>query len=231
MENDLQCSRAEFIYRMKVGTTVQVSAKSPNAQYMTRLVGSDGSDSLLTLLPSITHFKDNGGRITYDAIFSTTNRLLMRVVSDGFVYGFVSEIYGTFTKHNKLLISSIPPTIQLRTLRQEIRYSCTHHSVIEIADEFCEGYVTDISASGCQIRLTESRLLSLMQTCLNIAEPIGLKILLPYATKYITLRVIIKSINKIDERVINLGLCFNDGTEPIIEYLDSLRLDNMPFII
>jgi hypothetical protein len=216
---------------MKVGTTVQVSAKSPNAQYMTRLVGSDGSDSLLTLLPSITNFKDNGGRLTYEAIFATTNHLLMRVVMDGFVYGFVSEVYGTFSKHNKLLISSIPTQMQLRTLRQEVRYSCTHHSVVEIANESCEGYVTDISASGCQVRLTESRLLSLMQTCLKSVEPIRLKILLPYAKDYITLRVIIKSINKIDERVITMGLSFNGGTEPIIEYLDSLRLDNMPFII
>ncbi len=231
MESDIQCSRAEFIYRMKVGAVVQVSAKSPNAQYMTRLVGSDGSDSIVTLLPSITHFKDSGGRLTYEAIFSAPNHLLMRVVLDGFVYGFVSEVVGTFNKHNKLLISSIPLLLQVRTLRQEVRYSCTHHSMIEIADQVCEGIVTDISVHGCQIRLSESRLLSLVQSCQKTGEAIKLKIILPYATDYNELTAVIKSVIKTDERVIHLGVYFSEGVEPIVHYIDSLRLDNMPFIV
>lgn len=231
MDNDIQCSRAEFIYRMKVGAVVQVSAKNPNAQYMSRLVGSDGTDAIISLLPSITHFKDNGGKIAYEATFATTNHLLMRVVLDGFVYGFVSEVYGTFSKHNKILISSIPPTIQLRTLRQEARYSCTHHCLIEINAQSCEGYVTDISANGCQIKLKDDSLLPLIQSYSKADQLITLKVLLPYAIEHVVLKSLVKSITKIDRNDIHLGICFHEGAEPIKEYLDSLKLDNMPFLI
>lgn len=127
---------------MDLGTALQIEIQGLDAKIKTKLIGMENWEYLILKAP-----------VGYAGIRSKMvegNKVVVRFVQEGSVYGFESFILGVTDKPTSLLIIDYPRTVAEKSLRQAQRKDCYITAAITIDGEESEGAVVDISKGGCR---------------------------------------------------------------------------------
>jgi c-di-GMP-binding flagellar brake protein YcgR len=219
---------ASNLAALPVGSIVQVSTEQGSTKYLTHLVGIEPEKVIITAVPSE---KQLGNNASYDSFYCDFRVLIFRILGEGIVYGFKSEVLHRVHERAHLLVSTYPKDLQTRNLRRESRYSCTLASSLRFNDSQFTGVIINISAHGCQFYLANEVEQQMVEKIKNYKDPIQIDIHLPFADGPSSIEAMIKSASMNDKNGLVLGTAFIGESQPVKAFLDSLRLDTVPSFI
>lgn len=198
------------------GMFVQIDSEDNKFKYMAYLVGVDENRTLITQLPTAKQL--NRLDLIYEDLLPVHHKVVMRLVQEGIVYAFRTEVLGLMYKPSRLLFTSYPTDIQTRVLRKDHRYPCTLPATIKGLD----GFLTNVSHGGCQFQfpLTENAVGTLTPS----DDKLALTIRFPYDSNASGLNVTIKSVREEKELGV-VGLAIEGDSSAIDKYMDSLQLE------
>lgn len=148
----------------------------------------------------------------------------MRMISGGRVFAFETEVVDVFLQGSKLLISSYPKQIQVRSLRKEPRYPCAIPGKLTIGESSLEGIMVNFSTGGGLYQLTAEPDAELFQQAKEEDQEAVLSLQLPFDEQPAELKSKVRSLALADKQV---GLAFSDGKESIQRYITALKLDSI----
>ena len=216
----------EFINIFSVGEIIQVSNKEVKIKYMTHYAGSDGVGAILTVLPASRQIKQSF--VSYKELFNDGDMLVMRMVVDGTVYAFQSEVVGLYTKGSNILISTLPDGMQTRGLRIETRYPCAMRCTIVEGDKSREGVVSNISMNGCQVKVTGGSTVKEFSHLYQMGSAIKISVAFPFVEEPGELDAQVKSVSMCDDGSLNLGCYFQAAIPSVKRYFELSQLDLVP---
>jgi c-di-GMP-binding flagellar brake protein YcgR len=86
------------------------------------------------------------------------NRLVIKFIADGTVFGFQSQVMGyVYKKKLILVVLSYPESVETHVLRESQRVDFLVPAVLQAAGQSIEGIVVDLSAGGCRFRFDPSQ--------------------------------------------------------------------------
>lgn len=149
----------------------------------------------------------------------------MRLVAQGSVFAFESEVTAVNYSGCKLLLSSFPKLIQSQVLRRDARFPCALTASCEYQGAQFKAVIVDISNGGCQMYLDSSDL------ALEIDEiksqDMLLRIRLPVDEAVENINSTVMSVQKVKGHELSLGLAFKQPEKSINDYINSLQLGDM----
>jgi c-di-GMP-binding flagellar brake protein YcgR len=134
---------------LPAGTQVQLEIEGIFAKLKSYSVGFVSDECLIFRYPAMT----NLGSIVHKLFKG--NKIIVGYVDKGNVFRFQSEILGYITEPAKLIFVAYPIVIARHSLRKGKRVSCSILATVEVNGEQFEGVVTDISATGYCVSITE----------------------------------------------------------------------------
>lgn len=223
-DNSSEIKPAAMLNRLSIGDMVQISSADNSFKYLSRLVGCDGTRTLITPLPSAKQLKKDGVGVVYDDVFFNERPLVMRIIADGNIYAFKSHVSGINYNGCKLLLSNFPSKIQSQKLRRDARYPCTLPANCQIEETHFSGVVINISRGGCQLQCHTEEANTLLTAK---DKELALTLKLTSDNEAVTLKTTVMSVTKIDDHHFNLGIAFQQSETHINDYLNSLQLGEM----
>lgn len=127
---------------IKLGTQVKIEIEGVGIRLRGTLVGMEPGEYLIVKLQDATF---DGLK---DGLFQG-NKIIVRYVYEGSVFGFLSKLIETILTPIKLLYIEYPRIIENFDLRSQKRMDCFLPSSIIIRDEERQGSILDISEGGC----------------------------------------------------------------------------------
>ncbi|WP_432470908.1 PilZ domain-containing protein [Amphritea sp. HPY] len=208
------------------GAVLQVSDANGTMKYVTRFVGVD-SDVIISRLPSISQLKKSemgSAELIYRDTFFKKRKLVMRLISNGHVYAFETDVMDLFVQGSRLLMSTYPKLVQGRMLRKEPRYPCTLPAKITVGETNLSGVMINFSQSGGLCQLTEEiDQVTLLQAKDDDLD-VSLSLQLPFDDEPAQLKGKLMAVLANEKQ---LGLSFAEGKELIQRYITSLKLDSI----
>ena len=214
-----------MLSKLIIGALVQVSSPDNSLRYLTCLIGADGTRTLITPLPTQKQLKKQNSTMVYDDLFYQDRPLVMRIIAQGHIFAFQSQVTAINYNGCKLLLSTFPKSIQSQQLRRDARVPCALSAQVEFNEHHFDAVVVNISNGGCQVNCGLSadnkNLLSAKD------EVIFIDIRFNPENKSGPLAVKIMSAHKQDDSNISIGLAFSGPERLINDYLASLQLGDM----
>ena len=133
---------AGFRLNMNLGASLQIEIQGLDAKIKTKLIGMETWEYLIIKAP-----------VGYAGIRSKMvegNKVVVRYVQEGNVYGFEAFILAVINKPTSLLVIDYPSAVVEKTLRKSERKDCYINCMIEIDGKETEGALVDISTTGCR---------------------------------------------------------------------------------
>lgn len=131
-----------FRLNMNLGAALQIEIQGLDAKIKTKLIGMETWEYLIIKAP-----------VGYAGIRSKMvegNKVVVRYVQEGNVYGFEAFILAVINKPTSLLVIDYPSAVVEKTLRKSERKDCYINCMIEIDAKETEGALVDISTTGCR---------------------------------------------------------------------------------
>ncbi|RTE66623.1 PilZ domain-containing protein [Amphritea opalescens] len=206
-------------------SVIQVSDAGGCFKYISRFFGIDGK-VIITRLPSVTQLSKNGmgsDELTYRDTFTKRRKLVMRIISNGRIYAFESEVIDLFLQGGRLLMTSYPDNIQSRSLRKEPRYPCAITAELVVGDATVSGIVINFSTGGGLLKLAEGGDLDVLQEARSEKTECLLKLRLPFDEKPSEVHCKVKSLSPEKQA----GLAFSGDNEVIDRYIHALNLESI----
>lgn len=194
------------------GTEMQLEIDGVASRLRTQLIGIDTDRILIVKTPTMSQI---GG---INVKLFGGNRVIVRYVYRGSVYGFETAIVEAITSPMRLLFLAYPKVVTERNIRSNPRVNTVLPARMKVGDENIEGTVTDISISGCQFEIRRDKLPEAAR--LEIETEVDLSLQLPGASEDFRIRGKIKSLRK-DERKFEAGMSFGDLDENVQLAIDS----------
>jgi len=146
------------------------------------------------------------------------NRVVVRYVYRGTVYGFETTIMDSISSPFRLLFLTYPRVVSERNIRSNRRVNTLLPARLGPETDAAEGTVTDISIAGCQLeipndRLTESVNISIDAECILMLQ-------LPGVAGDFQIRGKLKNVNK-DAKLTRLGIAFEELDENVQLAIDA----------
>ncbi|MDO6564563.1 flagellar brake domain-containing protein [Amphritea sp. 1_MG-2023] len=207
-------------------SVIQVNDASDGFKYISRFIGIDGR-VIITRLPAVTQLVKSGmatDELTYRDTFNSRRKLVMRLISNGRIYAFETEVIDLFLQGARLLMTSYPDKIQSRWLRKEPRYPCAITAELVVADELLSGIMINFSSGGGLLKLTNDQGFSVLQQARSEQSECILKLQLPFNEKPVDVHVKIMSLSLAEHQV---GLAFSADREIIVRYITALKLESV----
>lgn len=205
-----------------IGTSIQVSADDNKFKYSTLLLGADPGKTLISRLPSTKQLPNEN--VIYDNLFYPGRTLIFRLISDGVIYAFKTNVQACHHKPCQLLFTEYPREVQSRIIRKEFRYPSTLPCQLQ---EFgLEGLVTNISGSGCQVTLAKSVDQEKIDALRQWQEDLTITIKFPFSDDEQPLQSAIKSFEQREQQY-KLGLSFSLPTNMAEQYVNALHLQEI----
>jgi c-di-GMP-binding flagellar brake protein YcgR len=135
------------ILNIGLGTTVHVHLSGLDGQFKSIMVGQEPQKYLMIRLPMLTGIINK----LYEG-----NRVTIRYMYAGCVYGFLSTVLHFITKPSPLLFLAYPRTIEILELRRFKRVDCFFPGTAKIQEKECSGTIVDISTGGCKFSIDTS---------------------------------------------------------------------------
>lgn len=214
-----------MLSKLRLGALIQVSTPDGSIKYLTRLIGADGCKTLITALPSPKQLKKETVGVVYDNVFFADKVLVMRLITEGSVFAFESNVVAVNYSGCKLLLSSFPQQIQSQVLRQDARFPCALSCQGSLQEQAFTGVMVDISYGGGQLLINPQGL--------NLAHDKLKGLTLPLRIRFDKdkpadeLETTIVSVQKINPQDMALGLAFTQSEKSVNAYLASLQLEDM----
>ncbi len=208
------------------GTVVQVNDSGGGIKYVSRFVGMD-NQVIITRLPPVSQLNKSGmgtEDLTYRDTFHKKRKLIMRMIVNGQIFAFETEVIDLMLQGSKLLITTYPKAIQSRLLRKEPRYPCTLPTTLTAGDESLEGVLINLSSSGGLLQLTGESELESLQALKSEQGEVSLNVTMPFDEQPVAIKAKVMSLAAPEYQV---GLAFVDGKEAIQKYITTLKLDSI----
>ena len=148
------------------------------------------------------------------------NRIIVRFIEDGVVYGFGTEILGIMLEGAKLIITSYPKTVSKYELREKKRYGCIIPGKLH-RDEDEDNYpavMIDVSEKGCCISIKSQVDRPLPEY--KIDDKVTFHFMLPGSEGKLLLSGEVKNIQQ-DHTKISLGIKYHEVTEDLQNILHN----------
>ncbi len=220
-----QVSPSLLLSKLSLGALVQISSPEDHLKYLTRLLGSDSTRTLITALPTPKQLKKETVSVIYDNLFFPEKKIIMRLIAQGSVYAFESEVTAINYNGCKLLLSSFPKAIQSQTLRGDTRFPCTLLAKCFIADYRFDAVIVDISHGGCQIQCNPIDLKIPIEELKEQALNLAIRFNRDENTH--DMKCIVIATQKIERDKISIRLAYRQVEPSVTDYLDSLQLGDM----
>ncbi len=226
MSKDKVIAREELISKVAIGSAIHVIGENGNLKYRANVVGYEGG-VLLTSLPSAKQLQKDD--VAYGELFPDNVQLVMRLIVNGVIYAFKSEVRAINLKSCKLLLSSLPKNIQIRKLRQGVRYPCMLQAGLLIGETKYRGVLLNISEGGCLFRMKASVKIESIKGLIEKKVTSSLNVRFPFEEKSSSFYVIMKSIKEEPSGDLLLGISYaeKEATDVIKKYLDFMQLEEL----
>jgi len=205
---------------------IQVSDAGGCFKYISRFFGIDGK-VIITRLPSVTQLSKSGmgsDELTYRDTFTNRRKLVMRIISNGRIYAFESEVIDLFLQGGRLLMTSYPDKIQSRSLRKEPRYPCAIPAELVVGEAAVNGIVINFSTGGGLLKLADGEDFQILQEARTEQTECQLKLQLPFDEKPSVVHSKVKSLSPSEQQA---GLAFTSDNEVISRYIHALNLESI----
>lgn len=226
VDNATEISPAAMLAKLNFGALVQVSSPDGSLKYLTRLIGVDGTKTLITALPTPKQLKKETVSVVYDNLFFPEKVFVMRLIAQGSVFAFESVVSAVNYTGCKLLLSSFPKQIQSQTLRQDARFPCTFSAHCQLEEAEFNGVLVDISHGGCQLHFDPKGFDGDLESLKN--QSLTLSIDFTHEEENNSeINASIMSIHKVETYDVVLGLAFTQPEKTVEDYIKSLQLGEM----
>jgi len=220
-------SRERLISKVEIGTAIHVNSESGSFKYRANLVGYNHG-MLLTSLPSEKQLdlKD----VNYPVLFAQGTSTVMRLIIDGVIYAFKSEIQDIHQRASKILVSQLPETIQMRRLREGVRYPCVLQANFLLGETKYRGVLTNISEGGCLLSMKSGSYTEAIKTEMKNDKSTSLDVRFPFEEKDCTFDVKVKSVGGTSDSNLLIGISFiseEKELDVIRKYLDFMQLEEL----
>lgn len=196
---------------MDLGTALQIEIQGLDAKIKTKLIGMESWEYLIIKAP-----------VGYAGIRNKMvegNKVIVRYVQEGNVYGFEAFILAVIDKPTSLLVIDYPKVVAEKTLRKSERKDCYINCMIEINGQETEGALVDISTTGCRCIAPNIR-------TKDAQDPqIGSSIILVFDSPAEDWQMVLEgSIANTTEyhAAARLGIKFDEGVEDKIPHIEKL---------
>lgn len=127
---------------MDIGTLLHINIQGVDGKIKSKLIGMEVWEYLIIKAP-----------VGYTGIRNKLvegNRLVVRFLQEGSVFGFEAYILAVIDKPTTLLVIDYPRKIEEKSLREAKRLDCYIPCTLLVDQQPADGSVVDISASGCR---------------------------------------------------------------------------------
>lgn len=129
-------------FHIDLGTPLIIELGGMEGRLKSTLVGMESGQNMILRIPMIPGIRDK----LYEG-----NRIVVRYVHCGTVYGFESVVLGFVMKPTQVMFISYPKVIEIHNLRKYQRVDCFFPVEIEVGSQRHCGAVLDISTGGCRL--------------------------------------------------------------------------------
>jgi c-di-GMP-binding flagellar brake protein YcgR len=219
-------SREDLIARIDIGEFVHVSSEVGGLKFRSAVVGySDGV--LITSLPSPSQLNTQA---PVGELFKDDMPLVMRLIVDGVVYAFKSQVRGINLKAGHFLFSSMPDKIQLRRLRSGVRYPCVLQAGLIIEQTKYRGVLINISQGGCLFQMKENASVDKLRAFREHNKMTQLSVRFPSESSDNSFDIYVKSVSPDSAGYLLVGVSFAEAGEAVKsvkKYLDFMQLEEL----
>ncbi len=192
---------------ISIGTPLKMEIEGVDEQVGGVFVGMAPSEFLVVQAPRIFAYRNS--------LFEG-NRLVVRYLYSGRVFGFHCEVAGSLYKPNiKLLFLSYPEKVEELNLRKHERVECCIPSVLTVGESKIKGNILDLSIGGCMFTAQDRNI-----PVVEVGQKVGLICTLPGVSGTHTLNCITRNVSK-DSSKLRLGLQFHDLSSVLLSEIDS----------
>lgn len=213
---------------IRVGTVVQVSSQDGKFRFLTSLVDVDAQETIVAHLPSADELRQKEGFANaslnwYEQFFMVNRLLRLRLVDNGVIYAFETSVQEIAGCKSRLLVLDYPQQVTRHNLRSEPRYACELLALVKGEGCSHDGVVKNISYGGCQIRLSDIRVMDEILQLKRSGVPLRYEVKFPHCDRYCELQGRIVSVLE-KQDTLWVGVAYDDEFGEIQKYRDILQL-------
>ena len=213
---------------LPVGIPLQIEINDVSVKMNSMSVGYLSDTCLIIKYPNTGGFGSISNKL-YKG-----NRITVRYISNGNVFGFQSDLIGVATEPVRLLFLEYPKSVARHSLRATKRVGCylpadlvIDHMKSEdfLPEVFQGGIVEDISESGCNYRMIKD-FPDTPFPAIEVGDAVALSLRLPGSEKEFQLLGDVRRVEK-DLRKASVGIQFREVTDDkkrgIIDYISTVE--------
>jgi c-di-GMP-binding flagellar brake protein YcgR len=186
---------------IQVGTALEIQIGGKESRLTSELIGIEEDKYLIIKMPTVQSMAG------LSSALHKGNRIIIRYMHMGTIFGFKSHIIHFITSPTKLIFIQYPERIETHELRANKRLNCYLPANVKIMDNTIEGTVTDISKGGCYLVIEKAKVASSL--ILQVGDEIGISFQLPGVENKLTVAGKQKNIKK-DEDSVGIGIQFDN---------------------
>ena len=194
------------------GTEIQLEIDGVASRLQTQLIGIDTDRILIVKTPTMSQI---GG---INVKLFAGNRVIVRYVFEGVVYGFETAIVEAISSPLRLLFLAYPKLVTARTIRSNPRINTSLPARLKAGETGADGTVTDISISGCQLEIRRENLPATAK--LEVDADVDLTLQLPGVGGDFQIRGKLRSLRTGDRKV-EAGISFGELEEQVQLAIDA----------
>lgn len=194
------------------GTEIQLEIDGVASRLQTQLIGIDTDRILIVKTPTMSQI---GG---INVKLFAGNRVIVRYVFEGVVYGFETAIVEAISSPLRLLFLAYPKLVTARSIRSNPRVNTSLPAKLKAGETGADGTVTDISISGCQLEIRRDHLPSTAK--LDVDADVELMLQLPGVGGDFQIRGKLRSL-RTGERKLEAGISFGALEEQVQLAIDA----------
>lgn len=219
-------AREELVAKVAIGSAIHVIGDNGQLRYRANVAGYD-SGILITSMPSLKQLQLD--EVACGDLFQENMQLLMRLIVEGTIYAFKSEVRAVNLKSCKLLMSSLPKNIQMRKLRQGVRYPCMLQAGVVLGETKYRGILLNISEGGCLFRMKSTTKIDAIKTLIEKDVTSSLNVRFPFEDNSSSLYVKIKSVKEEASGDLLVGISYaeKEANDVVKKYLDFMQLEEL----
>ena len=187
----------EELLLITVGTQLQIEIEGVSLRFKSTLIGMVFNKCLIMDAPFANTIKTK--------LFQG-NKIVVRFMYEGTVFGFESELMQAISDPIKAIFVSYPKIIARHELRSQKRIESFLPSELMIKNKMHRGVILDISEKGCRCLIKASEGEKLPSITLD--EQIVVKFQLPGVEDKMAISGIVKNLQR-DDKELHLGIKFD----------------------
>lgn len=194
------------------GTELQLEIDGVASRLRTQLIGIDADRILIVKTPTMSQI---GG---INVKLFAGNRVIVRYVFEGSVFGFETAIVEAITSPMRLLFLAYPKVVTARNIRSNPRVNTSLPAKLKAGEAGADATVTDISISGCQLEIRREGLPPAVKLAVDADVEITLQ--LPGVAGDLQIRGKLRSL-RTGERKLEAGISFSELEEQVQLAIDA----------